>query len=412
MWIMAKRDNLIIIGGGILQHKTFIDRPVGLGTILVDGSPNCYCAQSPYFNNDYFVKASTRKPEEVIREVKKFLKKDRAIRAVGVYTQGTDAEYTVACLADALGLPGIKPEVAFACNNKLKMHQRFEFHGIPHAKYRISTNIVEAKIKAEQLGFPVVFKSLDNCASRGLTIVRKESEIPMAFYNALEYSLDKRVLLEEFLDGDEYSIDTVMYKGKLYPAGISDRVFTQKDNFAVQDGSLTPSLLPVETQWQMYQIMEDAAQALGVDNGAFKGDLVIYKKQVKILEVTARLSGGFDAQYRKPYSFGINLIKATIDIAMGKPLDFKDIIPQWVKYSQTFTTFPKPGVVRAIRGLDEIKAMPEVKQVFMIVKVGDAVSDYRHCANRVVHIVAVADTYEKLVEAKKRVLDTLQIITE
>ena len=66
--------------------------------------------------------------------------------------------------------------------------------------------------------------------------------------------------------------------------------------------------------------MERAAFALGVDNGAFKGDLIISDGKPRIIEVTARTSGGFDSQYRKPYSFGIDILKATIDIAAGKDL--------------------------------------------------------------------------------------------
>ena len=409
--ITGKRKNLLIIGGGILQYQTIIQASeLKLGKILVDGNPDCYCRKSPYFNDDYFIHCSTKDIKGIINKVKQFLKKHR-VKIVGVYTQGCDVEYTVACVAKALGLPGIKPESAFACNNKIEMHQRFSEADIPQAKYAVVDNLKQARDKANELGYPCVIKSVDNCGSRGLTVVNSDLQVNTAFFIAQEYSQDKRVLLEEFLEGNEYSVDTIIYKGKLYPAGISDREFIQKDNYAIQTGSLTPSLLPGITQSGMYWIMKLAARALGVDKGAFKGDLIIHNGAIKVLEVTARLSGGFDSQYRKPYSFGVNLIKATMDIAMGKKLDFSDIIPQWFKYSKTFSLFPKPGIVKEIRGLKEAESIPGVMHIFFMVKEGDKI-DYKHCADRVVHIVIMGNTLQELRDTQNKVLSTLRIITK
>jgi biotin carboxylase len=158
--------------------------------------------------------------------------------------------------------------------------------------------------------------------------------------------------------------------------------------------------------------MQDCADALGVKWGALKGDLITDKDgNIYVLEVTARLSGGFDSQFRKPYSFGINLIKATIDLACGKALDFRDLIPKWNKFSQTFSVFPKPGVIKEIKGLEELKNLPGIRQVFLTKHVGELV-EYKSCADRVIHIVAVADTYEKLQELIKTARETIQIITE
>jgi biotin carboxylase len=189
-------------------------------------------------------------------------------------------------------------------------------------------------------------------------------------------------------------------------------VFLPKTSYAVQDGSITPSFLPAETQQRMYWIMQDCADALGVKWGALKGDLIIDKdNKIYVLEVTARLSGGFDSQFRKPYSYGINLIKATIDLACGKELDFADLIPKWSKFSQTFTVFPKPGIIKDIVGLDELRKIPGIKQVFLTKHIGELV-EYKTCADRVIHIIAVDDTYEGLQKTIKLARETVKFITE
>ena len=268
----------------------------------------------------------------------------------------------------------------------------------------------------QKVGYPCIVKPLDNSASRGVTILYNgcnSSDVVKAYNEALGFCfLRKEIIIEEFFVGNEYSVDTVIYQGKLYPAGVSDRQFRSIKQYSVQIGSLTPSLLSENTQKKMYNLMERAAFALGVDNGAFKGDLIISDGKPRIIEVTARTSGGFDSQYRKPYSFGIDILKATIDIAAGKDLDQNDLTPKWQRWSKTTSVFPEPGLIEEINGLNELEEIEGVKNIFHSMKIGDEVSDYRNCANRINHVIIVADTYAKLCKIEDEVHKTLKIKTK
>lgn len=405
------RDCLIVVGGGILQYATFFETArLGLGVILVDGDRDCYCSNLC----NYFVRASTREPFKATRMVGEFIAEHPNLRIVGVYTQGCDCEVTVSAIAQELGLPTVGVLAARRCNNKIEMRLRFSEYAIPQPDFIYTSDVNEARDIARRLFYPCVFKSVDNCASRGVTIVNYESQVDDAFESALKNSVDQRVLIEKFVHGKEYSVDTIVYKGVCYPCGISDREFTKEDGHAIQTGSLTPSLLPTDKQAEIYGLMERAAKALGVDNSAFKGDIIIDDNgKVLVIEVTARLSGGFDSQYRKPLSYGINLIKATIDICRGKELDYRDIIPRWVKFSKTFHVFPQPGVIKSIEGLDDhghIKGVDGIKKIFVTKKVGDVV-EYNNCSDRVVHIIGCADTLEQLRAIEKNAQDTLKFVT-
>jgi len=401
MWT-TKPKFLLIIGGGILQEQTLIEcNKLGLGKIIVDGNEDCYCTKSPYFDTDNFICADISKPELVLSQLKKWFRVNR-VNMVGVYTQGCDCAYTVAYVANKLGLPNIGINTAYLAHNKIAMRERLGEHFIRQPFVHTDIHF---------LSYPLVVKPSDNCASRGITIVNHRDKLSQAIEYARHFSSDGKYLVEEFIDGKEYSVDTIVYKGKVYPAGISDRVFLEKNNYAIQDGSITPSLLSAELQERMYEVMQDCATALGIKWGAFKGDLIVRDNKVYVLEVTTRLSGGFDSQFRKPYSFGINLIKATIDLACGKELDFSDIVSKWNKYSATFSIFPQEGIIRAITGLEELQRLEGIKQVFLTKKIGERVQ-YKNCADRVVHIVACRDTYKELQETIQQAKQTLKIITE
>jgi len=400
MWT-TKSKYLLIIGGGLLQEQTLVEcNKLGLRKIIVDGNEDCYCSKSPYFNKDNFILADISKPDLVLYQLKKWLRVHRA-NIVGVYTQGCDFTYTVAYVAKKLGLPSIGLETAYLSHNKLAMRERFKDCNIRQPFVYSDTHFIS---------FPLVVKPTDNCASRGITIVNHQNKLSQAIEYAKHFSSDGKYLVEEFIDGKEYSVDTIVYKGKVYPAGISDRVFLEKNNYAIQDGSLTPSLLPAQLQERMYEVMQDCATALGVKWGALKGDLIVRDNKVYVLEVTTRLSGGFDSQFRKPYSLGINLIKATIDLACGKELDFSDIVPKWNKCSATFSVFPQEGIIRAITGLEELQRLKGIKQVFFTKKIGERVQ-YKNCADRVVHIVACRNTYNELQETIQKAKETIQFIT-
>jgi biotin carboxylase len=397
---------LIIVGGGILQIPAVEEaHKMGLKVVILDKSlqaPAMAVADEKAF-------ISTKDIDAAINYAKEFSKTHNV---VGVYTQGTDVELTVANIAKELGLPGIDVQSANDCNNKIEMRKRLAKHNIPGPKFDFADNYEQVKYKAEKLGYPLVVKSIDNSGSRGIRILDNENLLEQACEEAQKYSFyDKRILLEEYLDGEEYSVDTIVYNNIVYPCGISDREFDYSKEFAIQTGSVTPSRLPENIQNEMYNLMSQAAKAMGIDKGAFKGDLILCGDKPKILEVTARLSGGFDSQYRKPYSFGINLIKATIDISIGNKLDFRDIVPKWVKYSKTTSPFPQSGKITEISGLDALKNIKGVRNIFLLVKEGDIVEDYKHCVNRVGYIILSADSYEELKQIEKEALETLKIIT-
>lgn len=399
---------ILIIGGGILQIPALKKaKNLGLTTFLSDINKNC--AASDYCDHFYEIDINNfDKTAELA------IKLSNENKISGVYTQGTDAEYTVAYAAEKAGLFSIGSSVARCCKNKALMRSALQQGGVENVNFQSVSTIEECKIAAKKIGFPLYIKPTDNSASRGIAKVTNESELDESFENAKNALLTETdILLESEIIGTEHSVDTVIYDGILYPAGISDRVFLEKNTFAVQTESITPSMLPQEIQEQMYVKMEQAANAIGVRFGAFKGDLVVDENNdVRIIEVTARTSGGFDSQYRKPLSYGIDILKATIDISMNKKLDFRDLIPKYSYRSKTFSLMPAPGIIESISGLDEARSIKGVHKIIMTKQVGDAIPEYKDCATRTNFITIYAETTEKLNNVQKKIEKTFKINTQ
>lgn len=400
-------NGILIVGGGLLQIAALKKaKELGYESYLTD--MNEFCPAREHADNFYQINVNDFEGTALLA---KKLKKENKIS--GVYTQGTDAEFTVAYAADEAGLFSIGSETARKCKNKVLMRKALLEYGVEDVKFSGAFSYQDCLQASKEVGYPLYIKPSDNSASRGITRVENDEMLENAFKEATSALLtESELILESEMIGSEHSVDCVMYKGILYPAGISDRVFLEKEVFAVQTESITPSLLSPETQKEMYKKMEASAKAIGIKDGAFKGDLLLDKKgNVRVIEVTARTSGGFDSQYRKPLSFGIDIIKATMDIALGKELDFNDLVPKYCMRSKTYSMMPEPGLITDIIGLEEARKIPGVHDIIVTKKVGDRIEEYKDCSLRTNFITIYAPTTAALENIQEKISKTLCIKT-
>ena len=391
---MYKNKGILVIGGGILQMSALkLCKKLELTTYLIDGDEKCFSRKY----SDNFFKIDIRDFSSCLKIAKKLKSKNKIH---GVFTQGTDVEHVVSFLAEKLNFNGLSLDAAYNCNNKLKCRKILFNSGIDKTPFFGITSKDQLDTIYDEISYPCYVKPTNNSASRGVTKVHNKEELDSAVNYAFSLCFESpEVIIENEIIGEEYSVDTVIIDGILYPCGISDRIFLNKKNFAVQVGSRTPSLLSSSVQEKIYSLMQKSANELGVNNSAFKGDLVVNEKgEISVIEFAGRTSGGFDSQYRKPLSFGINILKVIIDLSLGNKIDFNDLIPKWVKWSSTYSKITEPGLIKEIKNLDYIKNLPGVKQSFLILEPGQRVEKAIDCAKRFNYFISVADTLEELLK--------------
>jgi len=329
-----------------------------------------------------------------------------------VYTQGTDVAFTVAYAAKQSGLPGLDPDVAWSTENKIIMREKLFNAGIDKTKFMVASALEDLDNCENLVGFPCYVKPADNSGSRGISRVKKQKELREAFILAKENNLlDNKVLIEEELIGNEYSIDTVVVDNTLYNAGISDRIFNKKDKYAIQGGSLTPSLLSEEKQHAMIDLMETISDEFQINNSALKGDLIIDGNgEIKVIEIAARTSGAFDSQVRKPTSFGIDLIALTMELSLNKEPNLNHLIPKWFKWSKTISIFPPTGIVKSIIGSNWLEENDQVVDSKILFEKGDTILDFVHCGMRNNYITFKGNTFEELGVNEKDIRNKFKII--
>jgi biotin carboxylase len=372
---------LLIIGGGLLLIPTVkVAKSMGLKVTVVDQNP---AAPSAAYADD-LLKASTYNPAEVVSSIREH---GWEHRFSGVFTAGADVEITVAEVAESLGLPGIRPDVAHRTNNKLLTKKALVDAGVPTPRTLSVATGKECVEAASELGLPVVVKPLNNCASRGVSFVEKISDLAAAFENARRFGSNGTILVESFLEGTTHTVEMIVWKKSFHVASIIDTVHGYPP-FFVELYHVNPTRRSASDQAEMVRLAEAAGKAAGIEEGVNKVDIIFGKDGPRVMEMTARLSGGFHCQYTTPLACGTNNIRAAIRIALGEAPDMQDIIPQKKACAISKGVFPRPGVIKSIRGLEEARRIPGVAEIFVLRNIGESVGPYEHGADRPAYIIA------------------------
>jgi len=322
----------------------------------------------------------------------------------GVFTAGTDFSYTVARVAEALGLPGLSPKVAYRASNKAEMRTVLRSHGVSSPNFVILKNGEAEKQALERLNFPLVVKPVDNMGSRGIRRVDTPEEYRRAFEDAGKHSRSGTVIVEEYVPGMEFSIDALVVNGEVTYTGIADRHIFFPPYF-VEMGHTIPTSADNTVLEEVRKVFEAAVRALGIDNGAAKGDVKWDGEKAFIGEVAARLSGGYMSGWTYPYCSGVELTGAALQQAVGRRPEGLTPIRHWVSAERAFISIP--GIVEAVEGIEEAKAVPGIRDVFIRIGPGDGVDFPTNNVEKCGNCISAAPGRERAVHAAEEACRTI-----
>lgn len=392
--------HLMIIGGGVFQVPAIkTAKSMGLKVVVTDYNPE----SEGMLLADYPIEVSTRNINLTVNTAKQF---HMSCPLDGVMTVGTDASQTVAAVADALNLPGIPFEVAERATDKIKMRQVLQEKGIPVPKFRPVWTLDEGREAMDSMELPLVIKPCDNMGARGVRKIERLDDLIPAFREAKEASISGKLIIEEFMDGPELSLDALVENDTIHITGVADRIIERSPYF-VEVGHTLPSNLPEQHVNETVEVFKQAIRALGINTGAAKGDIKFTADGPKIVEIAARLSGGWMSAYTYPLSSGVNLYKAAIQIALGEaPNDLK---PKTSLVSAERSLIPAPGKILSIRGVEEARKIKGVREIILMKEAGDWVEEPKSNMGKVVYVITVAKTREEAIRINDLARETIQI---
>ncbi len=395
---------ILILGAGVMQLPSLrAARELGLESIVADGSKTAPGKDVA----DHFIQIDL-KDSAALRTFARQEKDTKGLDAV--FTAGTDFSATVALIAADLGLPGIPHEVALNATIKSRMRARFQEMGVPSPRF-FSTGSVEGLDSGMSgMDFPLVVKPVDSMGARGCMRVDSMNQMRAALSEALAHSRSGQAIIEEFIDGPEFSIDALVHAGEIHICGIADRHIFFPPYF-VEMGHTLPSSFPDDAIEEVVRVFRLGVRALGICTGAAKGDIKLGRDgKARVGEIAARLSGGFMSGWTFPYSSSIDLHKAAIRLALG--MDPGNLLPTSRNYCAERAWISIPGRLKEVKGIEEASALATVRDVFPRAAVGDGLHFPRNNVEKCGNVIAVSPSRDEAVAAASQAAAMIRLILE
>jgi biotin carboxylase len=396
--------HILLLGAGQEQCIAILEaQALGYKVIACDANPDAPGLQIA----DHGMVCDIRDVDTLVEIGKK-----HAVR--GIFCHAVEIPETVALVAQALGLPGLVPEVARKCTDKSTRIDALTKAGIRVAGFESVSSVAQLDRAGQRFGFPLVLKPVDNAGSRGVRMVQSAAELPSAYEEAMKYSRETEVLVERVLRGPQVSTESVVFDGKVITFAFADRNYESEQfyhPYFIENGINFPTCLP-ETQVQaILALVERTIAALDITYGAAKGDIIIHEETPHVIEMACRTSGGWFGAGSIPKATGINALKPLLQMSMGDAPDLDALKPKYTLGCAQRYWIPKQrGVFHGASGLDRVAQMEGV-QMFnaFFPPPGTPMEKATHHAQRYAQVICTAQTRERAIALAAGAIDAIEV---
>ena len=250
----------------------------------------------------------------------------RLIKPVAVASIASDlAAITVNELAVRLGLPANSQECVIRTTNKYAMRCALKAAGIPVPDFAVADLVtVVGGASALGLTFPLIVKPTDRSGSRGIALVHDDAGLRRAVASAVEYSFEEKAIVESFLEGDEFSCESITYQGTHHILALTKKETTGSPGF-IETGHREPAGLTPEQEHSITAEIVKALDALQINCGASHAEFRInHNGELRIIEIGARMGGDCIGSHLVYLSTGYDFLGMVIDVAAGKSPDLNN----------------------------------------------------------------------------------------
>ena len=396
------QKKLLVLAAGILQVPVIKKaKDMGIYVIAADGDPNAVGLK--YADEAIVVNITS---EEDVLKVAREEKIDGVIHPCSEVSMNVMGR-----LNDELGLSGITREQAIRATNKHLMREAFKSGNAPSPKSILTGNAEDAWMHLQNdFSTDGILKPSRNSGSRGIAKVSRDmdkADFVKAYDIALTESRDKSVLLEQFIEGPEFSIEIIVWNGKVNVLTVTDKKTTGAPHF-VELGHNQPSCFSVEEVKILKAAAVAGVKALGVNNCACHAEAKLMDGKAYLMEIGARLGGDFISTELTHLSTGIDMVAAAINVALGiEP----DLNPKEEPKGVCIRYFcPKPGKLASV-GNTEILKDPRVYLWEIYHKAGDVIPEITSSLCRSGHVIVTESSPQKAIALADRMVNEVKFET-
>jgi carbamoyl-phosphate synthase large subunit len=386
---MVENNAILIFGGSELQFSIIKKcKASNLFTVVIDPNPNAKGQEIA----DAFEVVDGQDYNGTCIVVEKYNIKS-------IITAATDKPlYMMARIASKYNFPFFSEETALVATDKHLMKTKFQQFKIPCANGKLVSSVDDS------LEFPMIVKPRDNSGSRGVVFCNSIENAKIAILDALHFTKKDTVLIEEVINGNEYSIESLHFNGITKVIQITEKITTTFP-YNVELGHIQPAQLEIETINKITALIELIAVALNFENCASHTELKINEKGIFIIETSPRLGGDNITSILTQLSTGVDIEQALIEIAIGNNpiIEFKD-----QKSSGIFYLNLQEGEVQKIINIDSIKTNKDVYDLKIMLETYSIIPKITNSLDRYGYFILNTSNRNKLMDLSKMINEQLK----
>lgn len=393
---------IMVLAAGLLQIDV-IEKAKSMGyyVLAVDGNP-----KAPGFNvADKAICADIVNEETMLK-----IARDEHVDGV-IHPCSEVSMAVMGRINDELGLSGISREQAICATNKHLMRKAFEKGNAPSPKSILAQDAEDAWNRLQnEFDTDAILKPSRNSGSRGIAKVSRhmdKGDFIRAYDEALSESRDHSVLIEQFIEGPEFSIEMIVWRGDIHVLTVTDKKTTGAPHF-VELGHNQPSSFSDADVETLKTAAIAGVRALGVNNCACHAEAKLMNGKAYLMEVGARLGGDFISTELTHLSTGIDMVAAAIDVALGVEPDLSAKEEPKGVCIRYFC--PKPGKLVSISN-KEVLNNPHVCLWEIYPKEGDVIPAVTSSLCRSGHVIVTENTPQKAIELAEKLIESVKFET-
>lgn len=388
----------LVLAGGLAQIELINQlKARNITTVLADGNANALAR--PYADIFYQL------PIFDVEAVKEVALKEQVDFLITVCAD--QVLLVVAQVSEMLGLPWyIDYKTAQLVSDKKYMKKVFWEHNIPTSRYVELTELEWDKI--QHLQYPLVVKPVDAYSSRGVRKALNPEELTVYFAEAAQISRTGGVIVEEFVAGEEISVDIYVEDGvaKLLCVSNSEKL-AEADRFIIFRGRY-PVNAPDTILEQIRQVAQQIANAFNLKNCPMLIQMIHDGKRVSVLEFCARTGGNMKYLLIKR-ACGFDVIKAVIDLTLGQKPHVELSAPE-AKHIVNDFIYCKPGTFDRMEGFEELRQQGILTDYCPLRPKGMQIRGVTSSSDRIAGFTVTADSLEEFNRKHRLIVDTVKII--
>lgn len=389
-----------VLAGGLPQIELIKQlKARNITTVLADGNANCLAR--PYADIFYQMAIFD---VEAVKEVAVKEKVDFLITVCA-----DQVLLVVAQVSEMLGLPWyIDYKTAQLVSDKKYMKKVFWENNIPTSRYVEMTELDWDKIK--HLQYPLVVKPVDAYSSKGVRKATNTEELERYFAEAAQISRTGGVIVEEFVAGEEISVDIYVEDGKANLLCVSNsEKISSADRFVIFRGRYPVAASEALIE-EIRKVAQQIVDAFGLKNCPMLIQMISDGKRVSVLEFCARTGGNMKYLLIRR-SCGFDVIKAVIDLTVGEKPKVELSAPE-AKYIVNDFIYCEPGVYDHLEGFEELRQQGILTDYYSLRPKGMRVQGVSSSSDRVAGMTVVANSLEEFNKKHRLIVDSVKVVAE